>query len=48
MGKEMPKIRIGDSFPAARLLDIDGATVESAAAFAQAPATVVFFYRSRW
>ncbi len=44
----MAKIQIGDNFPAAKLLDIDGATVEFPAAFAPAPATVVFFYRGRW
>ena len=44
----MPKLKIGDAFPEAMLLDIDGATVELTKAFGQAPATVVFFYRGRW
>lgn len=43
-----PKIQIGDDFPAAKLLDIDGATVEFPPVFGAAPATVVFFYRGRW
>jgi hypothetical protein len=44
----MPKIKIGDRFPAAKLPDIDGAIVEFPALFTHAPATVVFFYRGRW
>jgi peroxiredoxin len=44
----MTKLNVGDEFPAASLQDIDGATVDFPAAFAQAPATVVFFYRGRW
>ncbi len=44
----MAKIKVGDNFPAGKLLDIDGATVEFPAAFGAAPATVVFFYRGRW
>jgi len=44
----MAKIKIGDNFPQATMQDIDGATVEFPAAFAEAPATVVFFYRGRW
>ena len=44
----MAKIKVGDNFPAAKLQDIDGATVEFPAAFGAAPATVVFFYRGRW
>ena len=44
----MPKLKIGDAFPEAKLLDIDKATVEFPTAFARAPATVVFFYRGRW
>ena len=44
----MPKIKIGDQFPAAKLPDIDGAIVEFPAAYTHAPATVVFFYRGRW
>jgi peroxiredoxin len=44
----MAKLKIGDHFPAAKLRDLDGARVEFPAAFAQAPATVVFFYRGRW
>jgi hypothetical protein len=39
---------IGGNFPAARLQDIDGKTVEFPAVFAEAPASVVFFYRGRW
>jgi peroxiredoxin len=42
------ELAIGDSFPAGRLQDIDGATVEFPAVFSPAPATVVFFYRARW
>lgn len=41
-------IAIGENFPAARLKDIDGETVEFPTVFAEAPATVVFFYRGRW
>jgi peroxiredoxin len=44
----MAKLKSGDEFPPAKLQDIDGAAVEFPAAFAQAPATVVFFYRGRW
>jgi peroxiredoxin len=44
----MAKLQIGDNFPGAKLTDIDGATAEFPAVFAQAPATVVFFYRGRW
>ena len=44
----MAKIKIGDDFPPAQLHDIDGAIVAFPAAFAEAPATVVFFYRGRW
>jgi len=44
----MAKLKIGDAFPAATLPDIDGAVVKFPAAFTEAPATVVFFYRGRW
>ena len=44
----MGKLKVNDAFPQARLQDIDGGTVEFPAVFAQAPATVVFFYRGRW
>ena len=44
----LAKLKVGDNFPAAKLQDIDGATVEFPKAFAQARATVVFFYRGRW
>ncbi len=44
----MPMLVIGENFPAARLQDIDGKTVEFPAVFAEAPASVVFFYRGRW
>jgi len=44
----MPMLVIGDNFPAARLQDVDGKTVELPAVFAEAPASVVFFYRGRW
>jgi hypothetical protein len=44
----MAKLSIGDSFPGAKLEDIDGAAVEFPSVFAEAPATVVFFYRGRW
>ena len=45
---KMAKLQIGDSFPGAKLKDIDGATVEFPGVFTEAPATVVFFYRGRW
>ena len=35
----MPKVKAGDQFPAANLQDIDDATVDFPATFAQAPAT---------
>ena len=41
-------LAVGANFPAAKLQDIDGGTVEFPEVFAQAPATVVFFYRGRW
>lgn len=44
----MPMLVIGENFPAARLQGIDGKTVEFPAVFAEAPASVVFFYRGRW
>jgi peroxiredoxin len=44
----MPKLAIGDPFPAVILKDIDGVTVEFPGMFASAPTTVVFFYRGRW
>jgi hypothetical protein len=44
----MVTLAVGDRFPAATLQDIDGAAVDFPAVFAQAPATVVFFYRGRW
>jgi len=44
----LAKLKVGDAFPGATLLDIGGATVEFPKAFAQAPASVVFFYRGRW
>lgn len=44
----MAKLKVGDPFPAGRLQDIDGETVEFPAVFKKAPATVVFFYRGRW
>jgi len=44
----MGKLQIGDNFPSAKLNDIDGAAAEFPGVFAQAPATVVFFYRGRW
>ncbi|MGH7853513.1 MAG: hypothetical protein ACREP3_08715 [Candidatus Binatia bacterium] len=44
----MAKLAVGDQFPAVTLQDIDGATVEFPAVFAQAPSTVIFFYRGRW
>jgi len=42
------RLQVHDDFPRARLQDIDGGMVEFPAVFAQAPATVVFFYRGRW
>lgn len=44
----MPKIKVGENFPAASLQDIDGEKVAFPAVFKNAPATVVFFYRGRW
>ncbi|MEX0805154.1 MAG: hypothetical protein WD688_17805 [Candidatus Binatia bacterium] len=44
----MSKLAVGDLFPSTQLQDIDGATVDFPAAFANAPATVIFFYRGRW
>jgi len=44
----MAKLAVGDRFPTAALKDIGGATVEFPSIFAEAPATIVFFYRGRW
>ncbi len=44
----MNKRKVNDDFPRAQLHDIEGAAVDFPAVFAQAPATVVFFYRGRW
>lgn len=44
----MVKLKTGDTFPAATLKDIDGATVDFPAVFKNAPSTVIFFYRGRW
>jgi len=44
----MARLNIGTDFPPAALRDIDGAAVQFPALFANAPATVVFFYRGRW
>jgi peroxiredoxin len=44
----MAKLKSGDNFPAGELKDVDGNPVGFPAAFAQAPATVIFFYRGRW
>jgi hypothetical protein len=44
----MVSIAVGDPFPSATIADIDGNTVDFPGVFAQAPATVVFFYRGRW
>jgi len=44
----MSILAAGEKFPQAKLKDTDGKTVEFPAVFAQAPATVVFFYRGRW
>jgi len=44
----MVKLNIGADFPPAALQDIDGVAVQFPALFANAPATVVFFYRGRW
>jgi peroxiredoxin len=41
-------LSIGADFPAAKLRDTNGEIVEFPTAFAEAPATVVFFYRGRW
>jgi hypothetical protein len=44
----MAVLSIGDSFPAARLQETNQEAVEFPAVFANAPATVIFFYRGRW
>ncbi len=44
----MVSIAVGDPFPAASLMDIDGDAVGFPAVFANAPATVVFLSRGRW
>ena len=44
----MAKLTVGNQFPKATLKDIDGVTVEFPAVFADAPSTVIFFYRGRW
>jgi hypothetical protein len=44
----MAKLAAGDQFPVATLDDIDGVAVNFPAIFANAPSTVVFFYRGRW
>ena len=44
----MAELAVGDNFPAAKLQDIDGGTVEFPQVLSRAPATVVFFYRGRW
>ena len=44
----MAKLKVGDTFPAVSLIDIDGVGVDFPAVFKSAPATVVFFYRGRW
>jgi peroxiredoxin len=44
----MSKLKIGETFPAASLQDIDGEIVKFPPIFEKAPATVVFFYRGRW
>lgn len=44
----MALLSIGADFPSGSLKDTDGETVEFPAVFANAPATVVFFYRGRW
>jgi REP element-mobilizing transposase RayT len=42
-GSNMAKLTVGDPFPAARLKDIDGLTVEFPGVFGAAPSTVIFF-----
>ena len=44
----MTSLELNQKFPAVRLTDIDGKTVEFPQVFSQAPATVVLFYRGRW
>lgn len=44
----MARLKVNDEFPKAQLHDTDDARVEFPAVFAQAAATVVFFYRGRW
>ncbi len=44
----MAKLSVGEQFPKISVKDIDGAPVAFPAVFAQAPSTVIFFYRGRW
>jgi hypothetical protein len=44
----MSTLAVVDIFPTAQLKDIDDVPVEFPAVFANAPATVIFFYRGRW
>jgi hypothetical protein len=44
----MVTVSVGDPFPASTLRDIDGNAVDFPSVFAEAPASVVFFYRGRW
>ncbi len=44
----MAELTVGEKFPAATLNDIDGETIKFPAVFADARATVIFFYRGRW
>jgi hypothetical protein len=44
----MNPIEVGQMFPAGKLPDIDGKTVEFPSVFSSTPSTVVSFYRGRW
>ena len=44
----MSILATGEKFPQAKLKDTEGKIVDLPAVFAQASATVIFFYRGRW
>jgi peroxiredoxin len=44
----MALLNIGAKFPKATLRDIDGNAIEFPAVLAEAPASIVFFYRGQW
>jgi peroxiredoxin len=47
-GEAMALLDIGAKFPKATLRDVDGNAIEFPAVLAEAPASVVFFYRGQW